>query len=187
MDDFALVTEGATDQAVLENILLGYFQGQAREPVVNREHPNPQAPPTGGWTLLLEYLKGKKFREAFQLNQYLIIQVDTDVSEHKGFDVAKQDENGPLSVERLVANVIERLKQEIGAEDWLSYGDRFIFAIAVNEVECWVLPLHEQEASKAGKIVNCLEALAGALKRASLDAEGKQGLSVIRGCFSRLP
>lgn len=169
MNDFALVTEGPTDQVILKNILLGYFHGQPVEPSIYREHPDPQAAVAfGGWTLLLNYLQAKKFRQALQLNRFLIVQIDTDVSEDRGFDVPKQDANGPLSVEAMVASVIERLKSEIGVEDWAIYGDKFIFAIAVHQTECWALPLWENEAGKAGKTENCLNALGQALRRNNL-------------------
>jgi hypothetical protein len=158
MNDFALVTEGPTDHAILKNILLGYFKNQ-REPAINREHPDPQAAAaSGGWTLLLQYLRDKKFRQAFQFNHYLIIQVDTDKSEDTGFDVPHQDENGPLRVPVLIERVIERLQREIGESDWATYAGRFIFAIAVHQIECWALPLWFSDAH-AGKTTGCIAAL----------------------------
>jgi hypothetical protein len=158
MHDFALVTEGATDHAILTNILLGYFREQ-REPAVNREHPDPQAEAaSGGWTLLLQYLRDKKFRQAFQLNRFLIIQVDTDISQERGFDVPHQDENGPLSVVKLVENVIRRLRTEIGEPDLSTSAGRFIFAVAVHQIECWVLPLWFSDAH-AEKITGCVATL----------------------------
>jgi hypothetical protein len=158
MHDFALVTEGPTDHAILNNILLGYFKNQ-REPAVHREHPDPQAAAAfGGWTLLLQYLRDKKFRQAFQLNRFLIIQVDTDISQNQGFDVPHQDENGPLPVPKLVENVIERLRAAIGQPDLATYDGRFIFAVAVHQTECWVLPLWFSDA-RAEKITGCVAAL----------------------------
>lgn len=158
MHDFALVTEGPTDHAILNNILLGYFKRQ-REPAVHREHPDPQSEASfGGWTLLFKYLRDKKFRQAFQLNRFLIIHVDTDVSEERGFDVPHQNENGSLSVAKLVENVIERLRKEIGEQDLATYAGRFIFAIAVHQTECWVLPLWFSDAH-ARKTTGCVETL----------------------------
>lgn len=158
MHDFALVAEGATDHAVLKNILLGYFRNQ-REPAINREHPDPRAEAEyGGWTLLFQYLHEKKFRQAFQFNQFLIIQVDTDVSEEVGFEVPHQNANGPLSTEALVECVIDRLCREIGEADLLTYDGRFIFAIAVHQIECWVLPLWFSDA-KAEKVTGCITTL----------------------------
>ena len=163
MHDFALVTEGVTDHAVLKNILLGYFKNQ-REPAIHREQPDPQAElRSGGWTLVFQYLREKKFQQAFQFNRFLIIQVDTDVSEEVGFDVPRQDENGPLPTEVLVGRVIERLRKEIGEKDWATYSGRFIFAIGVHQMECWVLPLWFSDG-KAQKTTGCIATLGGCQK-----------------------
>jgi hypothetical protein len=154
MHDFALVTEGPTDHAILRNILIGFFQHQ-REPDVHREHPDPQAEKRyGGWTLVLRYLREKKYREAFQLNRYLIVQIDTDVAEDPGFGVPRQNADGRIKLEAFVGKVVERLKEEIGASDYAAYGDRFIFAIGVEQLECWVLPLWFSDA-KGEQTVNC--------------------------------
>src|SRR6266446_5973492 len=154
MGDFALVTEGISDHAILKNVLIGYFKEQ-REPVITFDFPDPQAAMhTGGWTLVLQYLREKKFRQAFQFNQHVIVQVDTDVAENPGFDVPKQDDNGPLRVEVFIANVVARLRQEIGEEDCAKYGDRFIFAVGVEQIECWMLPLWFHDA-RGGQIANC--------------------------------
>ena len=158
MGDFALVTEGITDHQVLRNVLIGYYKEQ-REPVITFEFPDPQPKqPIGGWTLVLQYLRAKKFRQAFQVNQFVVVQVDTDVAEDAGFDAAKQNAEGPLPLEAFVAAVIERLKQEIGAEDWATYGERFIFAIGVEQIECWILPLWHSDA-KGEQTVNCTNRL----------------------------
>lgn len=158
MDDFALVGEGPTDFPVLENILIGYFKPQ-RAPVINWDHPNPQAEAAhGGWTLLLQYLRDKRFRDAFQLNRFLVVQVDTDITQEIGFDVPHHDENGPLPVGELVNRVIQRLREEIGKPDWEVFGERFIFAIAVDEIECWVLPLWFEDAH-AEKVTGCIGTL----------------------------
>lgn len=158
MGDFALVTEGITDHQVLRNVLIGFYKEQ-REPVITFEFPDPQAKePVGGWTLVLQYLRAKKFRQAFQVNQFVVVQVDTDVAEDAGFDVAKQNAAGPLSLEAFVAAVVERLKQEIGSEDWATYGKRFIFAVGVEQIECWILPLWHSDA-KGEQIANCTNRL----------------------------
>jgi hypothetical protein len=87
-------------------------------------------------------------------------QVDTDVAEEPGFDVPKQNENGPIPLQEFVGNVIERLKSEIVEQDLAFYGDRFIFAIGVEQLECWVLPLWFDDA-KGEQIVNCTTRLGG--------------------------
>jgi len=163
MQDFALVTEGVTDHAIIKNILIGYFKEQ-REPDVYRELPNPQAKNRhGGWTLVIQYLKEKKFRQALQMNRYIIVQVDTDVAEDAGFDVPKQGPDGPISMDRFIADVIDRLKFEIGSDDWAAYGEQFIFAIGVEQLDCWLLPLWFADA-KGKQIANCTTRLGGCQK-----------------------
>ncbi|HEV7403772.1 MAG TPA: hypothetical protein VGO11_12625 [Chthoniobacteraceae bacterium] len=154
MGDFALVTEGVSDHQILRNVLLGYYKVQ-REPLITFEHPDPQAAQhTGGWTLVLRYLREKKFRQAFQTNSFVVVQVDTDVTEDRGFDVPKQDEHGPISLGAFTEKVVSRLQEEIGNEDWLTFGERFIFAIGVEQIECWVLPLWYAGA-KGEQTANC--------------------------------
>jgi hypothetical protein len=158
MDDFALVGEGLTDFPVLENILIGYFKAQ-RAPVINWDHPNPQAQAAhGGWTLVLQYLRDKRFRDAFQLNRFVVVQVDTDITQEIGFDVPHHDEHGPLPVSELVNRVMQRLRDVIGEDDWAVFGERFIFAVAVDEIECWLLPLWF-EGAHAAKVTGCLKTL----------------------------
>lgn len=160
MDDFALVTEGVTDHAILKNILFGYFKEQ-RTPIINRDHPDPNSElHHGGWTLVFRYLREKKYRQALQHNRFVVVQIDTDVAEEIGFDVPKQNEDGPLPIGKLIENVINRLKQEIGEEDWSIYGESFIFAIGVEQLECWVLPLWFSDA-KAAQVANCTDRLGG--------------------------
>jgi hypothetical protein len=112
----------------------------------------------GGWTLVLQYLSAKKFRQAFQLNRWLIVQVDADVAEDPGFDVPRQDEKGPLGLEDFVHNVAARLKAEIGQDDFAFYNDKFIFAIGVEQLECWILPLWFS-GSDGEQTVNCTNRL----------------------------
>jgi hypothetical protein len=154
MGDFALVTEGITDHQVLRNVLIGFYKEQ-REPVITADFPDKEAEKhIGGWTLVFQYLRAKKFRQAFQLNAFVVVQVDTDVSEEVGFDVPKQNAGGKLTPEELVTAVIERLKVEIGAADWATYGERFIFAVGVEQIECWILPLWHADAN-GEQTANC--------------------------------
>jgi hypothetical protein len=135
-----------------------HFKAQ-RLPDVHREHPDPQSEKQyGGWTLVLHYLRARKYREAFQLNRFLIVQVDTDIAEDPGFDVPRRNSDGELSIPDFVAAVIARLKREIGDADLATYADRFIFAIGVEQLECWILPLWFSD-SRCKQTVNCTDRL----------------------------
>lgn len=180
MKTFGLIAEGATDHAVIESILLGFFADQDEEPLINRLQPPrdetgaPKEGTFGGWNELFEYFKRGDHRQALQFNSYLIVHVDTDVSEQKGFDVPHREGGKELSPEELIPRVIARLTQAMGQEFYEQHKERFLFAVAVHQVECWLLPLLTNEAKKQGKTKGCLDAANDALRKRNEKALDKQ-------------
>ncbi|MCL1472422.1 phage tail protein [Argonema antarcticum] len=178
MISFGLITEGLTDQIVIEDILSGYFNTD--DIIVNplqpeRDKDNENKSDYGGWTLVFKYCQSNDFREAFQFNEYVIIQIDTDVSEEKNYNIHKRDENGELTPEQLIEKVKEKFQLLIGEDFYIKYNHKIIFAITVYSIECWLLPLYYQDKRKA-KITNCLNTLNQELgKRESftIDANNK--------------
>jgi hypothetical protein len=168
--DFALVCEGVTDHAVLKNILLGYFQDQPRILRITQRQPDSDATGEatwqqfGNWENVFRYLKEGMHRDALEFNEYLVVQVDTDASEHQNFGVPQREAGQPLSPEVLVERVAAKLREILGPEDCATYGGRLIFAICVQQIECWLLPLWETGA-KAAKTSGCLQTLNAALAR----------------------
>lgn len=164
---FGLITEGVTDRMVLENILRGYFSDEEEEPAFNPVQPPPPSPgtphPPGGWTLVFQSLRRGDHRGALSYCDYLVIQIDTDVSQEPGFDVPWREEGRERTPEQLHARVRERLQRELGEDFLAAHGDRVLYAIAIHEIECWLLPLLYTDR-KAGKIVGCLSAANHALQ-----------------------
>jgi len=172
---FAVIAEGVCDQRVIENIVLGFFQDEDEEPILNPIQPPPMgsgspAPPAG-WTLVLQSLRRGDAQQAMQFNDYVIIHIDTDVQEEAGFDVPRRKDGVELSVSDRVANVIARLTLEIDATFYEAYKGRLLFAIAVDSIECWLLPLLLKN-KKAEKTTGCLAAANKELRRAN-----RKGLS----------
>jgi hypothetical protein len=163
---FAGITEGITDQIIIENILAGYFNPDVDvnwlQPLRDTTDAN-RASNYGGWSQVFEYCQSEDFKEAFQFNEYIIIQIDTDVSEEH-YGVPHRDSDIELLPEQLVENVIAKFKSSIGEDFYSRYEDKIIFAIAVHSTECWLLPLYYTDSKKA-KIKNCLKTLNQALKR----------------------
>jgi hypothetical protein len=176
MNTFAGITEGITDQIVIKNILAGYFspditinwlQPLEDETDINRSNN------FGGWSLVFKYCESDEFKEAFQLNEYVIIQIDTDVSDkHPSYGIPHQDENGDLAAENIIKLVIDKFKTVIGEEFYTKYQERIIFAIAVHSTECWLLPLYYDD-NKKSKLVNCLNTLNQALKKEGFQIDRK--------------
>ena len=138
MISFGLITEGLTDQIVIENILAGYFKNpdldiRPLQPERDKDDEN-KFTGYGSWSQVFAYCRSRDFQESFQFNDYIIIQIDTDVSEE--FGIPQQDENGELTPKELIEKVIEKFKQEIGQYFYSQCQQRIIWAISVHSIEC---------------------------------------------------
>lgn len=168
--DFALVCEGVTDHAVMKNILLGYFKGQPRAPRITQRQPDSDATGEaawqqfGNWENVFRYLREGLHRGALEFNEFLVVQVDTDDSEHVNYGVPQQEAGKPHPPEIMVQRVAAKLCEILGPEDSVTYVGRLIFAICVRDIECWLLPLWET-GNKATKTSGCLQTLNAALAR----------------------
>ncbi|MEG4027199.1 MULTISPECIES: phage tail protein [unclassified Microcoleus] len=163
MISFGLITEGLTDQIVIENILAGYFKNpdldiRPLQPERDKKDEN-KFKGYGSWSQVFAYCRLKDFQEAFQFNDYIIIQIDTDVSEEHGYDIPQRDENGEFTPKELIEKVIEKFKEEIIGEYFYSQcQQRIIWAISVHSIECWLLPLYYKDHKKS-HFKNCLGTL----------------------------
>jgi hypothetical protein len=161
---FGLIAEGETDHAVLENILLG-ISGEDISDEITILQPDIDETTKGtlqefgGWYNVFQYCLSEDFRDSFQRVQYVVIQIDTDVSEHIHYDIKQTDEFGKkLIPEVLVEQIKEKFEQiivkEFGQEFLQNHQDRILFAISVDEIECWLLPLYYTDNTKS-KTNNC--------------------------------
>ncbi len=169
--DFALVGEGVTDHVVLKNILRGYLKGQPREPAFTVRQPDRDATAErewqqfGNWENVFRYLREGHHRNALQFNHYLVVQVDTDCSDHPNFGVSRRVEDKLLEVSVFVEQVVNRIRREIGEDDCEEYGNRLLFAVCVDSLECWLLPLWADQKAKQAKTKGCLQTLNQGLNR----------------------
>ena len=168
---FGLIAEGETDHAVLENILLG-ISGEdiSDEITILQPDIDETAKGTlkefGGWYNVFQYCKSEDFKEAFQRVQYVVIQIDTDVSENLHYEIKQTDDTGKkLLPEILVEKVKSKFKQiivdEFGKDFFENNIERIIFAISVYEIECWLLPLYYPDKNDKSKALthNCSQKL----------------------------
>jgi hypothetical protein len=178
---FGLIAEGETDHAVLENILLGIAKADISDEITILQ---PDIDETtkgtlqefGGWYNVFQYCVSEDFKDSFQRVQYVVIQIDTDVSEQTHYDIKQTDESGKkLIPEVLVGKVREKFEQiivnEFGQDFLEKYQDRILFAISVDEIECWLLPLYYTDNTKS-KTNNCdfkLHEKAGKFEKKSND------------------
>lgn len=158
MPTIGLIAEGPTDHVVLENILIGHFDDYDMSQYIRYLQPlrdaTDAAGSKGGWTRVLEYCRSTLFRDAFEENDFLIIQIDSDRLNEKPFEL-----NLAQPVEILIEQAVQQFEQLIilafGVEFLTDHRMRIIFAIAVNEIECWLLPLLFSDKT-ASATNNCL-------------------------------
>jgi hypothetical protein len=170
---FATVAEGPTDHAVLQNILMGLFKEygvesgdiNAVQPLLD-ETGKQQPDSPGGWKQVLHWLEQEEFHAAFQFNDFVIVQLDTGVCEEKGYNVPKTINGIAHSPEDLVNLVKVKLRNIIGNNATV-YPEGFHYAIAVHDIECWLLPLwgKPQEVSN---INTCKQRVDNGLAQAKL-------------------
>ncbi len=161
MTNFGLITEGLTDQIVIESILAGYFNNpdidiRPLQPERDKDDEN-KSHNYGGWSQVFAYCESNNFKEAFQFIDYIIIQIDTDVSED--YNIAHQDENGEFTPQHLIEKVIDKFRDGIGEDFYNTNQQKIIFAISVHSIECWFLPLYYTDKQKKAKYKNCLNTL----------------------------
>lgn len=155
---FGLISEGETDHAVLENILIGYFDEDISS---NINQLQPTRGQSGGWSRVITYCKSNDFKNDLADNDFLIIQIDTDRSFE--FNVLHDENGDKLSVETLVRNIktyFETLFKTAFGDTFLDqFGHRILFAVAVHSTECWLLPLYFKADKDKMEIKNCYQKL----------------------------
>jgi hypothetical protein len=162
---FGLITEGVTDQTVLEAILIG-FSGN-KNLVINQLQPTEEIREKAGWTQVLAYIESSDFQKAFDFLDFVVVQIDSDVFETDQIPANYQLALSQKSVEEKVQTITGLLCDLIGPEVYKQYQHQILFAIAVGEIECWLLPVYfSNQAAKASKTTGCIPALNEGLKKA---------------------
>jgi hypothetical protein len=168
MPSFRLITEGVTDQVTLEIILSIFYD----DPDIDVERLQPPGDETdkykqkegeyGGWLMVFRYLESIEFKEAVDFADYLVIQIDTDVSGE--FNVPHQEAGKDLTPGEIFERVKEKLISKMDSEFYNIYKSKFLFAVCIHSIECWFLPLYYTDKRKS-KLLNCLETLNRQLAR----------------------
>ncbi len=177
MTSFAIIAEGPSDIPVLKRIVTALLARDGLEPSFSVIQPDLDAaaarggPAPGGWQRVFGALQAGKHSRALQFNDYLILHIDTDVCEQRGFDVPRRGEGRDLEPGELAAAVRARLIAAMG-EDFEPLKERILFAIAVESMECWFLPaLFPEDPRRRRRTDNCLH-----LVNEQLRARGEQQL-----------
>lgn len=167
---FTLITEGASENRIIKHILIKYFKEHelffrdAQPQIVNDKQDT-----VGGWNEVLKYCsRTDDLKEIFNNTDYLVIQIDTDLSQTKPFEINHfTPENDLKSFDQLHNDVVEKLKQLIDSELFELHSDKIFFAICIHTIECWLLPLHYTNNHK-NDTRNCILTLNSELRRQNI-------------------
>jgi hypothetical protein len=171
MIEFGLITEGISDQIILENILFGFFNNkdipiEPLQPLRDTTEVN-RYKGQANWIEVFEYCQTDIFKTAVVEKDFVIIQIDTDAL--KGDSVP---EKYRLNLQnKTIDETVEIVKQKfielITPAFYESFKHKIIFAISVDSIECWLLPFYfPSQKIKASKTENCLNVLNDGLSKA---------------------
>lgn len=160
---FALITEGPSEHRVIKQILQHFFD---EEPDVTQIQPllldGKQGLTPGGWNEVLKYCSRETdLNNILEYNDYILIQIDTDMCEVAPYSVSRRVDGRTRTEEELYNAVRERLLSAIPETLDLS---RVLFAICINMIECWLLPVFES-GKKGCATTNCVSRLNNSLRR----------------------
>ena len=156
----AIFAEGYSDAAVLTNILKGWLG-------INRSDIDYRVPELdydqsdlsqmsinqfSNWTIVkqncIERTQFNHFFNSIENAHFAVIQLDTAERQLIGYEVSEPPKSDtPQYSQDLRTNVIQKIK------GWLdnNYTDNLAYAVTIEEIESWLLTLHEKTTSETAK------------------------------------
>lgn len=156
MPIFGLVTEGCTDQAIIKNVINGLAQkiigDEVDWSVAQPEVGAGKQISDGGWERLFGFLANRDLiTDALMRADFVIVLVDSDCAEHKNFGVSLHLGGARRPTSEIVKDVEAVLVSKVPGDVFAQFGHKFLFAVAVNSIECWLLPLYGKKRSLANE------------------------------------
>ncbi|MCR5453369.1 MAG: hypothetical protein K6F33_00070 [Bacteroidales bacterium] len=166
MTSIGLICEGVSEANMISHIIQRYL-GDVDVNTIQPKIVSGKQNNFGGWLQVLDYCNDNELQKIFATNDYLVIQIDTDACIEKNYDVSQYNENNQkVSDEILYERVVQRLKKNLSAQLIQKYSNRIIFAICINETECWLLPIYyTNEQKKRCATTNCIYLINQKLKQ----------------------
>ena len=162
MTTFALITEGITDQAILENILHGLTNGTAITHAISpqRDATDNSRVALGtfsNWELVLEHVSSNTMLEALQTSDFIVVQMDTDQCEHQNFNVPLAANGHLKTITQLVSDCTNKIKSLLPPNFPISELHRLLFALPILSSECWLIGLFKNQYIHTEKTANKCE------------------------------
>jgi hypothetical protein len=178
MIKFALISEGILDQVIIERIISTTFKNKIiNDIMVNPVQPQRDATDQskvakncfGGWEEVIAYCsKPELLKQALDVNDYIIIHIDTDVCGHKNFNIPIVLNCTPKDTQKLITEVEKFLTSTLETRFFQAFKHRIIFAVAVHSTECWLLPYYSTEKGTLNATSTCEAKLKKALAKKNI-------------------
>lgn len=152
---FGIVSEGPTDQVVIEYILAAFLENRGL-PVARLQPREGQA---GTWDKVFRYCASDEFKGAFTTLDYVIVHIDTDFMKGKNVAANYKIDLKKLDTRQTIQAFHEKFQELIGEFFYERFKDQIIFAVAVNRMECWLMPLCFDDKAMAAQTKNCDKAI----------------------------
>lgn len=162
MTSIALICEGVSEVKMLTYIINRYLGDDvvvnAYQPSLKVTHGQKKQDDDGGWLQVLNHCKDEIFNDIMAINDYIVVQIDTDACIQVDYGVDIYDENHQkVTDDVLYDRVCTRIQRDLSEEVRNKYSDKILFAICIDETECWLLPLYyENDAKKRCATNNCI-------------------------------
>lgn len=172
-----LVAEGPCDIAVLCQVLKGALGLERKDMLVIRpelsedetdrgRYQAPRPERFSNWLHVMQECRDRTRIEEFLVNildddRFVIIQIDTAEAGQPGYEVHRPDRKDPAYVQALRAAVSKHLASLLGP----ALSERTRFAVAVEEIDAWLLTLYEPEVTDTGQFLDAKGRLALVLQK----------------------
>lgn len=174
MPIFALITEGLTDQAIIENLLIGHYHDQLGDDIdfiyaqpLRDETDKARQASYGGWEQVLEFCSSDEdIFDILARSDFVIVQIDTDCAGHQNFGVNVHSGGSLRPTAEIILDTQKLIESKIPINIFNAFSQKLIYAVSVHSAECWLLPLHGIQKNTRGNEVNCERKLAYVLSKA---------------------
>lgn len=157
--NIGVIAEGVSEQTIISSLLERYLGDVVVNPVEPEINNKGKQVGYGGWMNVLSVCCSEKFEKILSFNDFIVIQIDTDACEESGYDIKKtKGANIAKLQSEIYDEVKDRLLKSLSEGEFNKYKDNIIFAICIEEIECWLLPLYCTNNDKC-KTTGCIDKL----------------------------
>ena len=168
-----IVSEGVSDYFILKHILERYLKEKDVYAIPLKPKISAQNKQVGygTWQGAFEYIKGDDnlIVEAVKEGcEFVVVQIDTDVSVHYGVESNLGDKDALWNAVK--AKLIESVHPAFPKE-------KLIFAICIQEIECWLIPFISSNQNECENTDRCLNIVNKHIRaQGSIDKDNKNCL-----------